>query len=266
MHEAALRRLGLDARYLAFEIAPEQLRDAIRALRPLGFWGVNVTIPYKEAVLRHLDRLAPGAAAIGAVNTVVVGPRGLVGHNTDAPGFLVALREGGRTGVRGARVLLVGAGGAARAVAHAALAGGCRSLVVANRTPDRARALRRSLLLRFPGADVSATAAAGPRFEQLAAASGVLVNTTPLGGRPSDPLPVPGTALRPGQVVVDIVYRPRRTPLLAAAREAGARTVDGLGMLLHQGALALRLWTGLEPPLATMRRALDRAARRGPAR
>jgi shikimate dehydrogenase len=260
MHEAALRRLGLDARYLAFEIAPDQLRDVLRALRPLGFWGINVTIPYKEAVLRHLDRLDPGAAAIGAVNTVVVGSRGLVGHNTDAPGFLLALREEGSARVRGARVLLVGAGGAARAVAHASLAGGCRSLVVANRTLARAQALRRSLRRHFPAAEIVAVAAAGPRFERMAAESGVLVNATPLGCRPADPLPVPASALRPGQVVVDIVYRPRRTPLLAAARAAGARTVDGLGMLLHQGALALRLWTGREPPLATMRRALSDAA------
>jgi shikimate dehydrogenase len=259
MHGAALRRLGLDARYLAFEIAPDQLRDVLRALRPLGFWGINVTIPYKEAVLRHLDRLDPEAAAIGAVNTVVVGPEGLAGHNTDAPGFLRALQDAGGS-VRGERVLVVGAGGAARAVAHAALGGGCRSLVLANRTPARALALRRWLGRRHAGTDVLAVEAAGASFGRLAASCGVLVNTTPLGSRPADPLPLPRTALHRGQVVVDIVYRPRRTPLLEAARASGALTVDGLGMLLHQGALALRLWTGCEPPLAAMRRALAAAA------
>jgi len=260
MHEAALRRLGLDAHYLAFEIAPEQLRDVMRALRPLGFWGVNVTIPYKQAVLRHLDRLDPEAAAIGAVNTVVVGPMGLEGHNTDAPGFLRALREAGGSGMRGKRVLIVGAGGAARAVAHAALAGGCASLALANRTAASAQGLRRALLSRFAGAEITALAADGRRFAAAAVSCGVLVNTTPLGSRPGDALPVPPATLRPGQVVVDIVYRPRTTPLLAAARAAGAHTVDGLGMLLHQGALALRLWTGRRPPLETMRRALIRAA------
>jgi shikimate dehydrogenase len=263
MHEAALRRLDLDARYLAFEIAPDQLRDVLRALRPLGFWGINVTIPYKEAVLRHLDRLDPEAAAIGAVNTVVVAARELVGYNTDARGFLAALRDEGRADVRGAGVVLVGAGGAARAVAHAALAAGCASLVVANRTLTRAQSLRRSLLRRFPRAEIVAVAAAGPLFARTVAESGVVVNATPLGGRPSDPLPVPSSALRPGQVVVDIVYRPRQTPLLEAARAAGARTVDGLGMLLHQGALALQLWTGREPPLSAMRRALGGAAEGG---
>jgi len=265
MHAAALRRLRLDARYLAFEIAPDQLRDVVRALRPLGFWGLNVTIPYKEAVLRRLDRHDPEAAAIGAVNTVVVGPGGLVGHNTDAPGFLLALREAGGV-VRGERVLVVGAGGAARAVAHAALAGGCRSLVLANRTPARAAALVRSLRRRHAGADVAAAAAAGAGYARLASSCGVLVNTTPLGSRRGDPLPLPRAALGPGQTVVDIVYRPLRTPLLEAARAAGARTVDGLGMLLHQGALALRLWTGLEPPLAAMRRALRAAAGEQPRR
>jgi shikimate dehydrogenase len=261
MHDAALRHLGIDGRYLPFEIPPGALRDCLAALPALGFLGVNVTIPYKEAVLRHLDRVDPAAAAIGAVNTVVVRGGRLEGFNTDGQGFLRALREGGGGSTRGRRVLVVGAGGAARAIAHACLAQGCRTLAVANRTPARSRALCRALRRHFPDAVIEPSGSGTARFRELAAASAVLVNTTPLGGRPGDPLPVPRELLRPGQTVADIVYRPARTPLVAAAEAAGARAVGGLGMLLHQGALALRIWTGRAAPVEVMRRALLAAAR-----
>ena len=259
MQQAALRRLKLDARYQAFEISPAQVRDVLRALSPLGFWGINVTIPYKEIVLPFLDEVDPEAAAIGAVNTVVVRGGRLVGHNTDAEGFRLALEVEGRTALRGARVLVVGAGGAARAVAYACLARGCDSLLLANRSEPRARSLGRAMKTRFPEADIAAIATAGRAWASRAAASSVVVNTTPLGGRPGDPLPVPPEALGRGQTVMDIVYRPRRTPLLAAAAAAGARTVDGLQMLLHQGAIAFSRWTGRDAPLAAMRRALAAA-------
>jgi shikimate dehydrogenase len=260
MQEAALRRLGLDARYLAFEISPDEVRDVLRALAPLGFWGINVTIPYKERVLRLLDEVSPAAAEIGAVNTIVVRGGRLVGHNTDADGFRMALEREGRMDPRGKQVLVVGAGGAARAVAFACLSGGCGPLLIANRTPARARSLRRALRRRFPRASIAALSTDAADFPALAAGSALIVNTTPLGGRPPDPLPVPAEGLRRGHVVMDIVYRPRVTPLLAAAAATGARCVDGLAMLLYQGALAFRLWTGCEAPLATMRRALDSAS------
>ncbi len=260
MQEAALRHLGLDARYLAFEIERRQVPTVLRALAPLGFWGINVTIPYKEAALRLVDDLDPRAAAIGAVNTIVVRGGRLAGHNTDAEGFRRALEDEGGGRLRGSRVLVTGAGGAARAVAYACLEGGCSSLTVVNRGPARARGLCRALRARFPQAALTALGSGDRGLANLASGCGVIVNTTPLGGRPGDALPVPRDGLRPGQVVVDIVYRPRLTPLLAAAGAAGARTVDGLGMLLHQGALAFRLWTGREAPLATMRGALVAAA------
>ncbi len=262
MQQAALRRLKLDACYRAFEIAPDQLRTVLRALPPLGFWGINVTIPYKEKVLPFLDQIDAGAAAIGAVNTVVVRGGRLLGYNTDAEGFRMALELGGRTALPGARVLVVGAGGAARAVSFACLDGGCRSLLIANRSGARARSLCRTLRVNFPAADIAAVSTGEPDWPRRAEACGVVVNTTPLGGRPDDPPPVPLAALRRGQTVMDIVYRPRRTPLLIAAKAAGARTVDGLQMLLHQGALAFAHWTGREAPSAVMRRALAVAAAR----
>jgi shikimate dehydrogenase len=147
-------------------------------------------------------------------------------------------------------------------VAFACLARGCHSLLIANRSSARARSLCRALRVSFPAADIAAVATGGPDWPGLVGASGVVVNTTPLGGRPDDPLPVPHTALRRGQTVMDIVYRPRRTPLLIAAKAAGAVTVDGLQMLLYQGVLAFTLWTGREAPSAVMRRALAVAAAR----
>jgi shikimate dehydrogenase len=260
MQRAALRRLKLDACYQAFEIAPGQVRTVLRALPCLGFWGVNVTIPYKEKVLPFLDEVDDAARAIGAVNTVVVRDGRLLGYNTDAEGFRMALEIEGRTALPGARVLVVGAGGAARAVAFACLARGCRSLLIANRSGARAQSLRRTLRANFPAADIAAVATGGPDWARRVGACGVIVNTTPLGGRPDDAPPVPPAALRRGQTVMDIVYRPRRTPLLIAASAAGARTVDGLQMLLHQGALAFTLWTGREAPSDVMRRALAVAA------
>jgi len=260
MQQAALRHSGLDACYRAFEIAPDQVRTVLRALPPLGFWGVNVTIPYKERVLPLLDEVDDEARAIGAVNTVVIREGRLLGYNTDAEGFRRALEIEGRTELPGAAVLVVGAGGAARAVAFACLARGCGSLLIANRTLARARSLCRTLRASFPAADIAAVATAGADWAQRVAASGIIVNTTPLGGRPEDRLPVPPAALRRGTTVMEIVTRPRRTPLLVAAKIAGARTVDGLQMLLHQGALAFTLWTGCEAPVAVMRRALAAAA------
>jgi len=260
MHQAALRRLGLDARYQAFEIKPGQVRDVLRALSPLGFWGINVTIPYKEKVLPLLDEIDTEATAIGAVNTVVVRDGRLRGHNTDAAGFRMALEREGRTDLHDAAVLVVGAGGAARAVAFACLGHGCGSLLIANRTPARAKSLRRALLASFPRADIAAIPTAGPAWAHQAAACEVIVNTTPLGSRPEDPLPVSPAGLRRGQTVMDIVYRPRRTPLLSAAAAAGARAVGGLPMLLYQASLAFTLWTGREAPLAAMRRALSSAS------
>jgi shikimate dehydrogenase len=262
MQQAALRHLKLDACYRAFELAPDQLRTALRALPLFGFWGVNVTIPYKEQVLPLLDEVDAAAGAIGAVNTIVVRGGRLFGYNTDAEGFRMALEIGGRTELHGARVLVVGAGGAARAVAFACLAGGCRSLLIANRSGARARSLCRALRVNFPAADIGAVSIGEADWSRRVESCGVVVNTTPLGGKPDDPPPVPLAALRRGQTVMDIVYRPRRTRLLSAAAAAGAGTVDGLQMLLHQGALAFTLWTGREAPSAVMRRALAGAAAR----
>lgn len=246
MHNAAFRALGLNWAYVAFPLRPERVVEGVRGLAAAGCAGLNVTIPHKRAVLAACSALSPAAAGIGAANTLVPdGHGGFRADNTDAAGFLHALDEAAPLELSGARVLMIGAGGAARAVAWA-LAGRGAELLVANRTPARAAALGTPVAFT-PGALAAACAEVA-----------LVVNATSLGmGAAAPPPELPLTALGPEHVVADIVYRPGGTAWLAAAGARGARCVDGLGMLLHQGAEAFRQWTGVDPPLEAMRTALN---------
>jgi len=245
MHNAAFRELGLDWVYVAFPVHPDRVQDAVRGLAAGGAAGINVTIPHKAAVLPACSAVSGAACAIGAANTLVPdGDGGFRADNTDAEGFLRALDESAPLDLAGRSALLIGAGGAARAVAFA-LAGRGAHLLVSNRTPQRAEGLGE--LVAFDRESLDAAAADAD----------LVVNATSLGLH--DDAPPPGLPLRglcSGQVVADVVYRPGGTAWLAAAARRGARTVDGLGMLLHQGAAAFAQWTGREPPVAAMRRAL----------
>jgi shikimate dehydrogenase len=248
IHNAAFAAAGLDWVYVAFEVAPGQAVDALDAMRTLGLAGLSVTMPHKEAVAAAVDRLDPAASALAAVNTVVVDRHGaLVGHNTDGAGFVDSLRADGGVEPRGRRVVVLGAGGAARAVVDALARAGASEVVVVNRTAARAEV---------------AAALAGPVGRVGSAVdvsdADVVVNATSVGmaGVGADAeLAVDPDRLRAGQVVVDLVYHPLDTPLLRAARAAGAVGVDGLGMLVHQAALQQLLWTGHSPDVAVMRAA-----------
>jgi shikimate dehydrogenase len=245
MHNAAFGALGLDWVYVAFPVAPERVAGAVAGLAAAGVGGLNVTIPHKRAVLEACSAVSPAAEAIGAANTLVPdGAGGWRADNTDAPGFLRALDEAAPLELDGRTVLLVGAGGAARAVAFALRGRGAR-LLVANRTAARAAELGDPV--PFTRGDL----------EEAAAASALVVNCTSLGlGDDAVPAALPMDALGPGHVVADVVYRATGTPWLEAAAARGARCVDGLGMLLHQGAAAFVQWTGTEPPVEVMRAAL----------
>jgi len=250
MHNAAFGALGLDWAYVAFPVEPARVSGAVRGLAAAGVAGLNVTIPHKQAVLEDCSAVSDAAAAIGAANTLV--PDGVGGwraDNTDAPGFLRALDEAAPCELDGAPALVIGAGGAARAVVFALRQRGAR-VAVANRTRARAAEL---------GDPVEFSRAA---LEEAARQSAVVVNCTSLGLH-DDAVPgeLPLDALGPGTVVVDVVYRPGGTAWLAAAEARGARCVDGLGMLLHQGAAAFVQWTGQEPPIGVMRAALLRPRR-----
>jgi shikimate dehydrogenase len=244
IHNAAFRALELDWVYLAHEVPAGGGAAAVEAMRALALGGLNVTMPLKDEVAAAVDRLSPAAEALGAVNTVVWQGDRLFGENTDGSGFIDALRVDEAFDPAGARCVVLGAGGAARAVVHALAVAAAGEVVVVNRTERRGR---RAVEL-------------APRTGRVGdigdvARADLLVNATPVGMRSTageGALPVAPDSLRPGMLVVDLVYEPLVTPLLDAAREAGAVAVSGLGMLVHQAAHAFRLFTGEQPPVEVM--------------
>lgn len=256
MHNAAFAGAGGDApyAYVAMDVRPEHLAGAVRGLVSLGFAGFNVTMPHKETILPLLNEVEEAARLSGAVNTVAIEDGRLRGLNTDGPGFLRACEEAG-VGLAGEKVLVLGAGGAAAAVAVAALGAGAEALMLANRTPARAAALAGRLRELSSGRDVRVYPLAQAR--SAAEEAGVIVNTTYLGMKDVDPLPVPVEVLGPERSVCDVVYRPDGdTELVRRARGRGVRVATGARMLLYQGVEAQRVWTGREPDVGAMSDAL----------
>lgn len=238
LHGFWLERHRIDGCYLPLPVRPDRFADAVKALADLGFAGANVTIPHKEAAFAVCDAVDPSARRAGAVNTLVFRDGRIEGSNTDGWGFLESVREGAGSGWRSEAgpAVVLGAGGAARAVAAALLDAGCPRVTLVNRTPARAEALARDL-----GGPVAV--AERPPLEDAA----LLVNTTSLGMQGQPPLHLDLVPLPAAAVVADIVYVPLETGLLAAARARGLRAVDGLGMLLHQARPGFAAWFGVEP-------------------
>ncbi|MHB1444636.1 MAG: shikimate dehydrogenase [Acidimicrobiales bacterium] len=240
LFNAAFAELGLDWVFLAFEVAPGGAGGAMAGFRALGLRGLSVTMPHKTDVASLVDRLTPDAERLEAVNSVYWSDSDVVGHSTDGAGFLDSLRaEGVDPG--GLSCAVLGAGGAARAVVLALADAGASEVVVVNRSPEPAIAA---------AALAGGLGRTGPPEEVAGAA--LIVNATPLGMGGDPRMPLDPGLLRAGQVVVDLVYHPLITPLLAAAAECGARPISGLGMLVHQAGHQLRAWTGLDPPLDAM--------------
>jgi len=256
MHNAAFEALGLNLRYMAFPVPPERLADAVRALHALSFRGVNVTIPHKVAIVPLLDDLDEEARAVGAVNTVIVEADGrLLGTNTDGRGYVRSLVEETGVDLAAQRVLILGAGGAARAVAVSLARCGASRIAIANRTPEKAVELAAHVA---PYAD--AWAVPPERLADAVREATLLVNTTSVGMAPCvDETPLPPEWLHDGLLVSDLVYRPLKTRLLREAEARGLITHGGLGMLVYQGALAFERWTGRAAPVALMREAALRA-------
>jgi len=259
MHNAAFRALGLNCAYIALRVPKSMLADAIAGVRTLGIAGFNVTIPHKIGIVGLLDELDESASLVGAVNTVKENQGKLIGFNTDGEGALRAL-EGKIGSVRGKEVVLLGAGGAARAIAFSLAKAGAR-LTIANRTVPKARALASAIEQKL-GVNVEVASLGRAELIKALKNAGVLINATSVGMYPgTDKTLVSASMMHRGLVVYDIVYEPLGTKLLQEARRAGVKTIDGLGMLVHQGALAFEIWTGKPAPIKIMRAAAKRELR-----
>jgi shikimate dehydrogenase len=258
MQEAAFQALGLNWRYLTIEVPPAKLRGAITGVRALGMRGLNLTIPHKVAVMQYLDEVSPDAAMIGAVNTVRRDGDRLIGENSDGKGFLRGVRVDAGMDTRGMRVAILGAGGAARAIATELALAGAAGLHIVNRSRGRAEPMVR---------DVAANTKVPIRYEEwrgiwpVTRDIDLLVNATSIGLYPDvdamPPVDLSGAAS--DLLVADAVFNPPETRLLAAARAHGLRVLDGLSMLVYQGVIGFQLWTGLDPPEDVMKRGLKHA-------
>lgn len=258
MHNAAYQAMELDICYVPIPVEQKNLKDAIRGLKVMEFIGANVTIPHKVEAALMMDNLAESAARTGAVNTIVNSDGTFVGHNTDGEGFIRSLEETVSLDYELAPAVVIGAGGAARSIAVALAEAGIKQLSIVNRSIDRAAELQDLLRKSYPS--VSTTVyGLNEELGEAIEASKLIINTTPLGmdGNLKSSI-VPVDNLTKDHVVCDTVYTVSGvTPMITAAREKRATTLGGQGMLLHQGALAIRLWTGIDPPLEVMRQAIE---------
>jgi shikimate dehydrogenase len=253
MHNAAFRTLGLDYAYLPFRVRRDDLPAALQGMRALNIRGLNVTIPHKVAALALLDEIDPLAKQIGAVNVLVNNSGRLTGYNTDAEGFLQVL-SGHGIEAQGRNVAVLGAGGAARAIAFALASRGA-SLTILNRTPGAALSCAADIS-GSTGQPVKALELTRANLAAVLEGASLLVNATSIGMLPAGDVSPVGRELLGSQLtVVDIVYNPHKSRLLREAGQAGAMTINGLEMLIRQGALAFEKWTGRQPPLEVMRRA-----------
>lgn len=257
MQEAGFAALGLNWRYLTMEVRREELASAMQGLRAMNFRGINLTIPHKVQVLQYLDEVSPDAALMGAVNTVRREGNRLIGENTDGKGFLAALRDDAGVNPHGKRVVVLGAGGAARAVCVELALNGAQTIHVINRSEERGEALA---LLLNDHTPVQAVYTPWMTQMRIAPETDILINCTSIGLYPDvDGIPdIDLDAIEPHMVVCDVIPNPPDTPFLAGARARGARTIDGLGMLVYQGAIAFKMWTGHDAPVDVMHAALAR--------
>ena len=258
IHNAAIAALGLDYVYVPFHVEPDNLGTAIEGFKAANVVGINVTIPHKQNVISYLDEISREATLIGAVNTLIFKDGAINGENTDAPGFLQAMQEDGLDVPQGGAAVVIGAGGSARAVVVALALAGVQTICITNRTVSRAVALATDLSEKTD-ASIYGIGLDDPKLSNAVGTSQLIVNTASTSMDESHPLLIDPEWLEPQSIVYDIVYTPPETRLLQAAAEKGCHTIGGLGMLVHQGAIAFERWTGVNPPVEAMRRALQGA-------
>lgn len=255
MHNAAFKKLGINAVYLCFEVHPDHLKRAIDSIRALDIRGVNVTIPHKQAVMKYLDEITDVARRIGAVNTIIRRAGKLIGTNTDAEGFIRDLRDTCRFSARNKRCLIIGAGGGARAVCFGLADAGARIISVKDKDPAKAKKLTRDLRRHYSGIEIEAVskddALKGRDFD-------LVVNATPVGMKSGDGLVIDLNLFPRVSLVYDLIYNPAMTPLLRQAKKKGIDYANGLGMLVRQGAVSFKHWTKQNAPLDVMFRAVGK--------
>jgi shikimate dehydrogenase len=263
IHNAALEASKIDMQYGRFQISPDELGEALKLIRALDFVGANLTVPHKIAACAFVDEIEENAKRVGAINVIKMEKAKLRGYDTDGRGFARAIRQEFAVDLRDLRVMILGTGGAARGIAMQCAKENCERLVIANRTFEKGQQLAEELRDYFAGPRVLGPVArlqaipweeSSIRFQ--IAHLDLIVNATPLGLNRSDPSPIPTRLLAPHLMIYDTVYRDSRTAFVSAAVEAGARAVNGLAMLLHQGALAFEIWFEREAPIDAMRKAL----------
>lgn len=256
LHYVAAADNGIALTYSAYDVVPSNLRQALDGVRALSIDGLNVTVPHKVAVMEFLDKLTPEAKKIGAVNTIMRKGRKLIGHNTDSVGFVTSIKENTRFEINEKRVFVYGAGGAARAVIFGLIAEGATEIFICNRTESKAVSLSIDIFMEEPSANLKPIGFNENNLVELVESADIIVNTTSIGMGGGDETPPGLTKIHKEQLVVDIVYRPLLTPFLRQAHMAGAKTLDGLWMLIHQGAEAFRLWTDKPFPVDKARKAM----------
>lgn len=258
MHKAAFEAVGLDKEYiyLPFDIHPDKLAQAVEGIRVLNFRGVNITIPHKEEVVVYLDEVDQQARLIGAVNVIKNDKGTLIGYNTDGWGFIKSLEEEAGLSPQNMKVVVLGAGGACRAVSASLAAEGVKEIVIINRTKNRAQSVAQ--MVKQYKIPVKSMDFSDKEVQQTICDAEIIVNTTSVGMPPNTASPLEHyiSCLHKGQLVCDIIYNPIETTLLKDAREKGCRILAGLGMLLYQGVKAFNIWTGTDAPVEVMRKAL----------
>lgn len=258
MHNAAFSELGLDYVYVPFHVRPNDLRVALEGFKATSILGVNVTVPYKQRVIPFLDQISQEATLIGAVNTLIFEQGKITGENTDASGFLQAMRHARFEVPRNGSAVVIGAGGSARAIVVALARANLQSIIIANRTAPKAVALATDLSEKT-GVKISGMGLDDAKLPDAVSMSQLIVNTASASMDISHPLLIRPEWLTPQSVVYDIIYTPPETRLLQAAAKRGCHTIGGLEMLLYQGAIAFEKWTQIPPPIGTMRCALQQA-------
>lgn len=250
MHNAALEKSGINGCYVAFDIAPEKLCDFVAGMRAMGITGANVTIPHKESIVKYLDGVTKEAEIIGAVNTIFMENGKLIGDNTDGRGFIISLMKDSGFDPKDKKVVVLGAGGASRAVVSKLADEGCSEVAVYDIDGVKSEALAEKV--REVTRKKSAVSIKAEELIERAKEADLIVNCTPVGMKETDPVLLPEECFNASQVVYDLIYNPEKTVLLKIAEKRGARVLNGMGMLVYQGALAFEKWTGEKPDTEVM--------------